>query len=168
MGRSEIAILLQYSSQISLSIIITNLHSCYYYYNTGLESVDTNYPHQYESISADPAKYKWYHENITEDQAHFLLRKNSLTNSFLVRKSGGGFILSYQLSGYIHHDMIDKCNNGFYLKGKKEMFESVPDLVTYYQKHSIENRGRQLIGVACDREKAGNVFCYCFKLDVNS
>ena len=118
--------------------------------------MDTNY--QYDTISADPFKYKWYHENTTEDQAHVLLRKQGARvggNCFLVRHCGNDLILSSQLIGYIHHDVINKNHMGYHLEGKEAFFETIPDLVAHYQKFPVN--GRQLLGMACDRALSGKL-----------
>ena len=107
----------------------------------------------YAVIPTDPTKYQWYHNNITEEEASFVLRKAS-GNCFLVRSSVDHFILSCQLGGYIHHFTVTHhSEDGYHLQDKEEHFQSIPDLVTYYRHTPPEQR--QLLGTPCDREQSG-------------
>lgn len=98
----------------------------------------------------------WYHGAITEDQAYIILR-NQDTNCFLVRCLGGKIILSCVLKGYAHHyDIIDVGYQSYRLESREDTFESIPDLISHYQKFPVIEGSNQLLGHACDFKISGN------------
>ena len=112
----------------------------------------------YTTISTDPADYKWYFEDIKEDQSLIILREQgTYDNCFLVRTSGKKTFLSYKQSGAIKHSVIEKTLKGFDVGNKNIYFKSIPDLVTHYQKSPIFST--QLLGVPCDNSRSGNKPC---------
>lgn len=108
----------------------------------------------YETVAIDPAKYKWYHENLSEEDANIILRNES-ENSFLLRLSGSVLFLSYKLLGCTYHEEIEKNHHGFNLRGKTAIFATVPDLIAHYKKFPVRNGQTQLLGKACDQAMSG-------------
>ena len=108
---------------------------------------------EYDVISTDPTKYQWYHDSITEEQALVIL-KGMNENRFLIRSTEDSFILSCQLSGYIYHFSIQHDQSGYFLEFREERFQSIPDLVTHYQKVPSMIH-TQLLGTACNKADTG-------------
>ena len=110
-------------------------------------------PH-YESINepeiysqgkpADLLQYDWYHGNISREQADLAMKLSGSNNPFLVRNSGHTLILSKQILGWNSHDTIHCSPEGYHLEGKEEVFKSVPEMISHYQRYPIE--GDQVLG----------------------
>lgn len=107
--------------------------------------------HRYDTIpiytKGEPegiSKHSWYHGNITKDQAEAALRLSD-DNGFLVRVSGDNLVLSKRhTGGWRSHDIIHRSPRGYRLEEKVEWFQSVLDMISYYQHHPID--GTQVLG----------------------
>lgn len=101
------------------------------------------------------ADHGWYQEDITEEEAELLLRRNNC-NCFLVRHSADNLlILSKKTAGLISHLIITESPEGYCLEGKKQLFKNMPEMIQYYQEHPLNEQGTQVLGIPCDTKPAG-------------
>ena len=104
--------------------------------------------HHYETINeqgiyseekpTDLIKHNWYHGNITEEQVDVILQSTEKHDIFLVRQSAKNLILSTRIRGWKSHDIIHHSPRGYHLEGEKEVFQTVPDMIAYYQHFPIK------------------------------
>lgn len=91
---------------------------------------------------------RWFHPNLSNDQAEHLLLKLGQDGSFLVRPSkscSGQFSLSVRRKNKVTHIKIRKTNDKRYDLHGGQQFNSLTELIQHYQENSL-------------REKDGEVF----------
>ncbi|CAI5778868.1 1-phosphatidylinositol 4,5-bisphosphate phosphodiesterase gamma-1-like isoform X1 [Podarcis lilfordi] len=81
---------------------------------------------------------EWYHANLTRLQAEHMLMRVPRDGAFLVRKRGepNSYAISFRAEGKIKHCRIQQEGRLFML-GSSAEFESLLDLVSYYEKHPL-------------------------------
>uniref|UniRef100_A0A8C8VG69 Phosphoinositide phospholipase C n=1 Tax=Pelusios castaneus TaxID=367368 RepID=A0A8C8VG69_9SAUR len=81
---------------------------------------------------------EWYHANLTRLQAEHMLMRVPRDGAFLVRKRNepNSFAISFRAEGKIKHCRIQQEGRLFML-GSSAEFESLVDLVSYYEKHPL-------------------------------
>ena len=94
----------------------------------------------------DLAKYKWYHGKLTREQADAALSDRD-HKSFLIRHHYDKLILSRSNRGQIYHAIIQRSPKGYQLEGKRKLFSTIPEMITYYQ---------QTLGTAVEALPTGN------------
>ena len=110
--------------------------------------------HYTKGTPAELKKYHWFYGNTTEEQTNVELNFGD-SNQFLVRHTSDILILSLQIRGWAQHITIHYSPEGYYLEGKDRHFQSVPEMIAYYQKYPIEEKHLQVLGKACDRRSSG-------------
>ena len=70
-------------------------------------------------------------------------------NYFLVRQSANDLILSAKIVGWMKRFTIEQSPEGYCLKGRKNIFKTIPEMITHYQTFPVD--GTQSLGTACDR-----------------
>eukprot|EP00061_Rhincodon_typus_P016783 g45175.t1 len=80
----------------------------------------------------------WYHANLTRLQAEHMLMRVPRDGAFLVRKRNefNSYAISFRAEGKIKHCRIQQEGRLFML-GSSAEFESLVDLVNYYEKHPL-------------------------------
>ncbi|XP_043923269.1 1-phosphatidylinositol 4,5-bisphosphate phosphodiesterase gamma-1-like [Protopterus annectens] len=80
----------------------------------------------------------WYHANLTRLQAEHMLMRVPRDGAFLVRKrnESNSYAISFRAEGKIKHCRIQQEGRLFML-GSSAEFESLVDLVNYYEKHPL-------------------------------
>ena len=120
-----------------------------------------NYCVPVNSITAMP----WYFGGDRE-MAETILRNDSRDGSFLIRPSKVAlimgdlvkpFVLSIYRSGQLFHYVVMRTGNMFHLESKRDMFESVSEMVEYYKHHTITRikPSRQEIEILTGRKFTG-------------
>ncbi|XP_069076995.1 1-phosphatidylinositol 4,5-bisphosphate phosphodiesterase gamma-1-like isoform X1 [Pleurodeles waltl] len=81
---------------------------------------------------------EWYHANMTRLQAEHMLMRVPRDGAFLVRKRSetNSYAISFRAEGKIKHCRIQQEGRHFML-GSSAEFESLLDLVSYYEKHPL-------------------------------
>ncbi|XP_055489397.1 1-phosphatidylinositol 4,5-bisphosphate phosphodiesterase gamma-1-like [Leucoraja erinacea] len=81
---------------------------------------------------------RWYHANLTRLQAEHMLMRVPRDGAFLVRmrNEANSYAISFRAEGKIKHCRIQQEGRLFML-GSSAEFESLVDLVNYYEKHSL-------------------------------
>ncbi|XP_067887507.1 1-phosphatidylinositol 4,5-bisphosphate phosphodiesterase gamma-1-like isoform X1 [Heterodontus francisci] len=81
---------------------------------------------------------EWYHANLTRLQAEHMLMRVPRDGAFLVRKRNelNSYAISFRAEGKIKHCRIQQEGRLFML-GSSAEFESLVDLVNYYEKHPL-------------------------------
>uniref|UniRef100_A0A8B9QI92 Phosphoinositide phospholipase C n=1 Tax=Apteryx owenii TaxID=8824 RepID=A0A8B9QI92_APTOW len=81
---------------------------------------------------------EWYHANLTRLQAEHMLMRVPRDGAFLVRKRSepNSYAISFRAEGKIKHCRIQQEGRLFML-GSSAEFESLVDLVSYYEKHPL-------------------------------
>uniref|UniRef100_A0A8D2LRW9 1-phosphatidylinositol 4,5-bisphosphate phosphodiesterase gamma n=1 Tax=Varanus komodoensis TaxID=61221 RepID=A0A8D2LRW9_VARKO len=81
---------------------------------------------------------EWYHASLTRLQAEHMLMRVPRDGAFLVRKRSepNSFAISFRAEGKIKHCRIQQEGRLFML-GSSAEFESLLDLVGYYEKHPL-------------------------------
>ncbi|XP_032876257.1 1-phosphatidylinositol 4,5-bisphosphate phosphodiesterase gamma-1-like isoform X2 [Amblyraja radiata] len=81
---------------------------------------------------------EWYHANLTRLQAEHMLMRVPRDGAFLVRmrNEANSYAISFRAEGKIKHCRIQQEGRLFML-GSSAEFESLVDLVNYYEKHSL-------------------------------
>uniref|UniRef100_A0A3P9NVM4 1-phosphatidylinositol 4,5-bisphosphate phosphodiesterase gamma n=1 Tax=Poecilia reticulata TaxID=8081 RepID=A0A3P9NVM4_POERE len=81
---------------------------------------------------------EWYHSNLSRVQAEHMLMRVPRDGAFLVRKRSehNSYAISFRAEGKIKHCRIQQDGRLFMLGGSAE-FESLVDLVCYYEKHPL-------------------------------
>ena len=110
--------------------------------------------HYTKGTPAELNKHHWFYGNITEEQTNVELSSGD-SNHFLVRHTSDILILSFKMRGWVQHITIHHSPEGFCLEGKDRHFQSVPEMIAYYQKYPIEEKRLQVLGKACDRRSSG-------------
>uniref|UniRef100_A0A8C7EI08 1-phosphatidylinositol 4,5-bisphosphate phosphodiesterase gamma n=1 Tax=Nothoprocta perdicaria TaxID=30464 RepID=A0A8C7EI08_NOTPE len=89
------------------------------------------------SPSCPPCAW-WYHANLTRLQAEHMLMRVPRDGAFLVRKRSepSSYAISFRAEGKIKHCRIQQEGRLFML-GSSAEFESLVDLVSYYEKHPL-------------------------------
>ncbi len=109
----------------------------------------------------DLLRYHWYHGKMTEEEAEWFLGDGD-QNKFLVRQSLQNLVLSMKSRGQIVHKIIGYTHEGYYLKGNRRVFRTLPEMITYYKFFPIHKK--QLLGEACDSHKPGTYnYTYMYK-----
>ena len=139
-----------------------NCHDCTGSKHEDIPDSPTDIVPHYETIKerniyskAEPADlsiFSWYHGNITEEQASFLLMREA-RNKFLVRNWDNTLILSKKLHGWVSHDVILRSPEGYRLQGRSLSFQSVHKLVAHYKLHPIDKTYK--LGRGIDRQFSG-------------
>ncbi len=106
-----------------------------------------------EGEPEDLLQHSWYHGYITTEQAEAALKSQATDNGFLVRVLSNNLFLSKRVNGWVSHDVIHRSPRGYRLDGKDKPFESIPEMVTHYQHHSID--GVQVLGTAITTVPSG-------------
>ncbi|PKU34107.1 1-phosphatidylinositol -bisphosphate phosphodiesterase gamma-1-like [Limosa lapponica baueri] len=81
---------------------------------------------------------EWYHASLTRLQAEHMLMRVPRDGAFLVRKRSepNSYAISFRAEGKIKHCRIQQEGRLFML-GSSAEFESLVDLVSYYEKHPL-------------------------------
>ncbi|KAK7889873.1 hypothetical protein WMY93_025433 [Mugilogobius chulae] len=81
---------------------------------------------------------EWYHSNLSRVQAEHMLMRVPRDGAFLVRKRSevNSYAISFRAEGKIKHCRIQQEGRLFML-GSSAEFESLVDLVSYYEKHPL-------------------------------
>uniref|UniRef100_A0A8C5RTT0 Phosphoinositide phospholipase C n=1 Tax=Laticauda laticaudata TaxID=8630 RepID=A0A8C5RTT0_LATLA len=81
---------------------------------------------------------EWYHANLTRLQAEHMLMRVPRDGAFLVRKrsEADSYAISFRAEGKIKHCRVQQEGRLFTL-GSSAEFESLLDLVSYYEKHPL-------------------------------
>ncbi|XP_058034768.1 1-phosphatidylinositol 4,5-bisphosphate phosphodiesterase gamma-1-like isoform X5 [Ahaetulla prasina] len=81
---------------------------------------------------------EWYHPNLTRLQAEHMLMRVPRDGAFLVRKrsEADSYAISFRAEGKIKHCRVQQEGRLFTL-GSSAEFESLLDLVSYYEKHPL-------------------------------
>ncbi|XP_077389932.1 1-phosphatidylinositol 4,5-bisphosphate phosphodiesterase gamma-1-like isoform X2 [Festucalex cinctus] len=81
---------------------------------------------------------EWYHSSLSRVQAEHMLMRVPRDGAFLVRKRGerNSYAISFRAEGKIKHCRIHQDGRLFML-GSSAEFESLLDLVSYYEKHPL-------------------------------
>uniref|UniRef100_A0A3Q2QC38 1-phosphatidylinositol 4,5-bisphosphate phosphodiesterase gamma n=1 Tax=Fundulus heteroclitus TaxID=8078 RepID=A0A3Q2QC38_FUNHE len=81
---------------------------------------------------------EWFHSNLSRVQAEHMLMRVPRDGAFLVRKRSehNSYAISFRAEGKIKHCRIQQEGRLFMLGGSAE-FESLVDLVSYYEKHPL-------------------------------
>ncbi|KAJ8303617.1 hypothetical protein KUTeg_020013 [Tegillarca granosa] len=85
----------------------------------------------------------WYHDNLERSAAEDMLRRIPNDDAFLIRKSNkdnNTFVVSFKADGKVKHCKIQQ-EGRLYMLGTTE-FESLEDLVQYYEKMPLYNNAR--------------------------
>ena len=113
--------------------------------------------HYTKGAPAELNKYHWFYGNITEEQIKAELSLGN-DNHFLVRHTSDILILSLKIRGCVQHLTIHYSTEGYCLEGKDRYFQSVPEMIAYYQEYPIEAKHLQVLGKARDRRLSGILF----------
>ena len=108
-----------------------------------------------QGMPADLTRFHWYHGKITKEEAEWVLGLISGRNAFLVRQSVAGLILSMIINRWISHVIIKYSPKGYSLKGKAEVFTTIPKMIEYYQIYPVKENSTEVLGTACDRQTSG-------------
>uniref|UniRef100_I3KTS5 1-phosphatidylinositol 4,5-bisphosphate phosphodiesterase gamma n=1 Tax=Oreochromis niloticus TaxID=8128 RepID=I3KTS5_ORENI len=86
---------------------------------------------------------EWYHSNLSRVQAEHMLMRVPRDGAFLVRKRSehNSYAISFRAEGKIKHCRIQQEGRLFML-GSSAEFESLVDLVSYYEKHPLYRKMR--------------------------
>ncbi|XP_064190225.1 1-phosphatidylinositol 4,5-bisphosphate phosphodiesterase gamma-1-like [Anguilla rostrata] len=86
---------------------------------------------------------EWFHSNLSRVQAEHMLMRVPRDGAFLVRKRSelNSYAISFRAEGKIKHCRIQQEGRLFML-GSSAEFESLVDLVSYYEKHPLYRRMR--------------------------
>ena len=106
------------------------------------------------------AMFHWYHDKMTKEEAEEALGSVQDANVFLVRQSDTDLILSMKVKGYISHVTVNYSPKGYSLEGKKHVFTTIPEMITYYQIFPVESDQKQVLGTVCKRQTSGKIFKY--------
>ncbi|NXS33223.1 PLCG1 phosphodiesterase, partial [Pomatostomus ruficeps] len=84
---------------------------------------------------------EWYHASLTRLQAEHMLMRVPRDGAFLVRKRSepNSYAISFRAEGKIKHCRIQQEGRLFML-GSSAEFESLVDLISYYEKHPLIRR----------------------------
>lgn len=86
---------------------------------------------------------EWFHSSLSRVQAEHMLMRVPRDGAFLVRKrsENSSYAISFRAEGKIKHCRIQQEGRLFML-GSSAEFESLVDLVTYYEKHPLYRKMR--------------------------
>ncbi|KAL4635332.1 1-phosphatidylinositol 4,5-bisphosphate phosphodiesterase gamma-1-like isoform X1 [Arapaima gigas] len=86
---------------------------------------------------------EWYHSCLSRVQAEHMLMRVPRDGAFLVRKrsEANSYAISFRAEGKIKHCRIQQEGRHFML-GSSAEFESLVDLVSYYEKHPLYRKMR--------------------------
>ncbi|XP_068175043.1 1-phosphatidylinositol 4,5-bisphosphate phosphodiesterase gamma-1-like isoform X2 [Antennarius striatus] len=86
---------------------------------------------------------EWYHSSLSRVQAEHMLMRVPRDGAFLVRKRSehNSYAISFRAEGKIKHCRIQQEGRLFML-GSSAEFESLVDLVSYYEKHPLYRKMR--------------------------
>uniref|UniRef100_A0A672G1F3 1-phosphatidylinositol 4,5-bisphosphate phosphodiesterase gamma n=1 Tax=Salarias fasciatus TaxID=181472 RepID=A0A672G1F3_SALFA len=86
---------------------------------------------------------EWYHSSLSRVQAEHMLMRVPRDGAFLVRKRSehSSYAISFRAEGKIKHCRIQQEGRLFML-GSSAEFESLVDLVSYYEKHPLYRKMR--------------------------
>uniref|UniRef100_A0A665WSF7 1-phosphatidylinositol 4,5-bisphosphate phosphodiesterase gamma n=1 Tax=Echeneis naucrates TaxID=173247 RepID=A0A665WSF7_ECHNA len=86
---------------------------------------------------------EWYHSSLSRVQAEHMLMRVPKDGAFLVRKRSehSSYAISFRAEGKIKHCRIQQEGRLFML-GSSAEFESLVDLVSYYEKHPLYRKMR--------------------------
>uniref|UniRef100_A0A7N6C0I1 1-phosphatidylinositol 4,5-bisphosphate phosphodiesterase gamma n=1 Tax=Anabas testudineus TaxID=64144 RepID=A0A7N6C0I1_ANATE len=86
---------------------------------------------------------EWYHSSLSRVQAEHMLMRVPRDGAFLVRKRNehNSYAISFRAEGKIKHCRIQQEGRLFML-GSSAEFESLVDLVNYYEKHPLYRKMR--------------------------
>ncbi|XP_058879019.1 1-phosphatidylinositol 4,5-bisphosphate phosphodiesterase gamma-1-like isoform X1 [Acipenser ruthenus] len=86
---------------------------------------------------------EWFHANLSRLQAEHMLMRVPRDGAFLVRKRSepNSFAISFRAEGKIKHCRIQQEGRLFML-GSSAEFESLLDLISYYEKHPLYRKMR--------------------------
>lgn len=101
--------------------------------------------------SSELAQYHWFHGKMTKEEAQWTL-STAGNNKFLVRETtkGLGLVLSMKIKGWISHHAISYSSDRYSLKGRRENFGTIPEMIMYY--HEFPVWKKEVLGTACDKK----------------
>jgi hypothetical protein len=97
-------------------------------------------------------EYNWFFGNITGEQATAKLG----LNGFLVRCTSNTLILSTSMRGWRWDYIINNSPEGYWLKGKGQIFKSILEMIVHYQSFPIEEQ--KILVTTRDRTVSGILF----------
>ena len=104
-------------------------------------------------------KYGWYHGELSlADAAKLLISKGM--SCFLVREdkdNTGTIVLSVKGEGGVAHLTVNRGPGWYAVEGATKQFETVAELVTYYQTNSLDDNSTPLLGSPCLKTKASGM-----------
>jgi phosphatidylinositol phospholipase C gamma-1 len=100
----------------------------------------------------DHERKPWYHQHITRHEAENMLRKVVMDGAFLVRQSGEAncYAISFRAENKIKHCRVQvEEDTGQYTIGSAT-FDSLTELVLYYEKHPLYRRMKLKYAISDD------------------
>ncbi|XP_048731968.1 1-phosphatidylinositol 4,5-bisphosphate phosphodiesterase gamma-1-like isoform X5 [Ostrea edulis] len=91
---------------------------------------------------------EWYHDNLSRASAEDMLKRIPSDGAFLIRRgqSGDSYAISFRADGKIKHCRIELDGRLFAIGSAQ--FESLIDLVKYYEKNPLYNKVKLKIAVS--------------------
>ncbi|XP_036607097.1 1-phosphatidylinositol 4,5-bisphosphate phosphodiesterase gamma-2 [Trichosurus vulpecula] len=85
----------------------------------------------------------WYYDSLSRGEAEDMLMRIPRDGAFLIRKREGGdaYAITFRAKGKVKHCRINKDGHHFVL-GTSAYFESLVELVSYYEKHALYRKMR--------------------------
>ncbi|XP_011845507.1 PREDICTED: 1-phosphatidylinositol 4,5-bisphosphate phosphodiesterase gamma-2 [Mandrillus leucophaeus] len=85
----------------------------------------------------------WYYESLSRGEAEDMLMRIPRDGAFLIRKREGSdsYAITFRARGKVKHCRINRDGRHFVL-GTSAYFESLVELVSYYEKHSLYRKMR--------------------------
>uniref|UniRef100_A0A2K5M568 1-phosphatidylinositol 4,5-bisphosphate phosphodiesterase gamma n=1 Tax=Cercocebus atys TaxID=9531 RepID=A0A2K5M568_CERAT len=92
---------------------------------------------------AQPNPHEWYYESLSRGEAEDMLMRIPRDGAFLIRKREGSdsYAITFRARGKVKHCRINRDGRHFVL-GTSAYFESLVELVSYYEKHSLYRKMR--------------------------
>uniref|UniRef100_A0A2K5Z8J9 1-phosphatidylinositol 4,5-bisphosphate phosphodiesterase gamma n=1 Tax=Mandrillus leucophaeus TaxID=9568 RepID=A0A2K5Z8J9_MANLE len=86
---------------------------------------------------------RWYYESLSRGEAEDMLMRIPRDGAFLIRKREGSdsYAITFRARGKVKHCRINRDGRHFVL-GTSAYFESLVELVSYYEKHSLYRKMR--------------------------
>ncbi|KAJ7426461.1 1-phosphatidylinositol 4,5-bisphosphate phosphodiesterase gamma-2 isoform X1 [Willisornis vidua] len=106
----------------------------------------------------------WYYSNLSRGEAEDMLMRIPRDGAFLIRKRDepGSFAMTFRAEGKVKHFRIQQEGRHFVL-GTSAYFESLVELVTYYEKHRLYRKMKLRYPVTEELLER-----YCTEKDINS
>nr|2EOB_A Chain A, 1-phosphatidylinositol-4,5-bisphosphate phosphodiesterase gamma 2 [Rattus norvegicus] len=85
----------------------------------------------------------WYYDRLSRGEAEDMLMRIPRDGAFLIRKREGtdSYAITFRARGKVKHCRINRDGRHFVL-GTSAYFESLVELVSYYEKHALYRKMR--------------------------